>query len=628
LHTALCYRQHVKRCLLALLIVAACHHGTRHTLVPDVPTTGNATARSRFQDAKAKFLRDGTEGSEFAQIVEDFPQDPIVPWAELYAGMASLKDHKYGDADAHFTKAAEANADAGLSTRARMFLGITKNYEGDAATARKLLAGTDQAIENDDERTEWLAAAAYATAAGDKPLAALPIFDQLYARVTPTERAVIVARVEDVVAGADPNLLARVYDELADRKGPSIAVVGSRLVLIAEQTGDAQRAAKLRTDLAPVRAAVGLPATITATQAGGAAATGGNPGLIGAVIPIGSKTQSRVAEAAIAGLGLAAGAPSGTGVAAIETRKAVDQTEAAAAVDDLASKNVVAIIGPIDGASVDAAAARAGDHQVPLISLATAPEQRTSGAYVFHVRHAAEARARTLAQRALAKGVKTFAVLAPENGYGKAVGAAFVAAVAKGGGTVVKTVTYPRGTKSFAEQAAQLGTGWTAVFVPDQADTLGLIAPALAATGNLPRPMPFPKKVIGGRPVLLLSTAEDLNDQYLVNAGRHSEGALLAPGFYPDDDDPKQKPFIDAFKAAYGHPPTATDAYAYDAAELVAAGAAGGRAGLAQTLSAGQLAGVTGTIQFDKDHRRADPGVLYTVVQETGGVYAIRVANP
>jgi ABC-type branched-subunit amino acid transport system substrate-binding protein len=626
LHTALCYRQHVKRCLLALLIVAACHHGTRHTLVPDVPTTGNATARSRFQDAKAKFLRDGSEGAEFAQIVQDFPQDPIVPWAELYAGMAALKDHKYADADAHLAKAAESNADAGLSTRARMFLGITKNYEGDAATARKLLAGTDKAIENDDERTEWLAAAAYATAAGDKPLSALPIFDQLYDRVSPAERAVILARVEDVVAGADPNALGRVYDELADRKGPSIAVVGSRLILVKEQTGDAQGAAKLRTDIAPVRAAVGLPATITAAQAGGAGTTGGNPGLIGAVIPLGSKTQSRVAEAAVAGLGLAAGAPTGKGVAAIETRKAVDQTEAAAAVDDLASKNVVAIIGPIDGSSVDAAAARAGDHQVPLISLATAPEQRATGAFVFHVRHAAEARARTLAQRALARGIKTFAVLAPENGYGKAVGAAFTKEIEKGGGKVVTTVTYAKGTKSFAAQAAQLGTSWTAVFVPDQADVLGLIAPALAATGNLARPMPFPKKVIGGRPILLLSTAEDLNDQYLVNAGRHSEGALLAPGFYPDDGDPKLKPFVDSYKAAYGHPPAATDAYAYDAAQLVAAGAAGGRAGLTQTLTSGQLTGVTGAIQFDKDHRRADPGVLYTVVQETGGVFQIRVA--
>ena len=113
--------------------------------------------------------------------------------------------------------------DAGLALRARMFLGIAKNYEGDAASARQLLAGTDKAIENDDERTEWLAAVAYATAAGDKPLTALPVFDQLWDRVTPAERAVILARVEDVVAAANPNALARVYDELADRKGPSIA---------------------------------------------------------------------------------------------------------------------------------------------------------------------------------------------------------------------------------------------------------------------------------------------------------------------------------------------------------------------------------------------------------------------
>ena len=340
---------------------------------------------------------------------------------------------------------------------------------------------------------------------------------------------------------------------------------------MSEAAGDAARGAKLRIDIAPVRAAVGLPATITASQAGGVSSTNGNPGLVGAVVPIGSKKEGRVAEAAIAGLGLAAGAPTGKGVAAIETRKAVDQSEAAAAVDELAAKNVVAIIGPIEGASVDAAAARAADHQLPLISLATAPEQRTSGPFVFHVRHSAEARARTLAQRALAKGITKFAVLAPENGYGKGVSAAFEATVAKGGGTIVTTVTYPKSTKSFAGQAAALGRRGRRCSSPDEADVLGLIAPALAATGNLARPLPFPKKVIGGGRSCCSSTAEDLNDQFLVNAGRHSEGALLAPGFYPDDDDPKEKPFVDAYRIAYGHPPAATDAYAYDAAQLVAA---------------------------------------------------------
>ena len=44
-------------------------------------------------------------------------------------------------------KVIEANADPGLTARARLFLGITKNYTGDTAAARKLLVGGDKAVE-------------------------------------------------------------------------------------------------------------------------------------------------------------------------------------------------------------------------------------------------------------------------------------------------------------------------------------------------------------------------------------------------------------------------------------------------------------------------------------------------
>jgi branched-chain amino acid transport system substrate-binding protein len=127
--------------------------------------------------------------------------------------------------------------------------------------------------------------------------------------------------------------------------------------------------------------------------------------------------------------------------------------------------------------------------------------------------------------------------------------------------------------------------------------------------------------------VLVLSTAEGLAGKYIADAGRHSEGALLAPGFYPDDADPDAKPFIDRFTAAYGRAPGATEAYAYDAAQLAAAAGTGGRAALAAQLAKAQLPGVTGTIQFDADHRRADPGLVYTVVEETGGTFAIRLVH-
>lgn len=630
LFTSICYRHHVKHALIALLllVLAACPRQTRKTLVPDVPQHGDAQARSRFLEAKNRFLRDGGQAGDFKRIIAEFPNDPIVPWAELYAGIAAMKERNFAEADAQLTKLVSSDVNPGIIARAELFLGITKNYLGNPAAARELLARSERAIENDDERTEYLAAVAYSTAAGERPLQALPVFDQLFPRVSPTERALIVARCQELVAALDRNTLERLFDQIPDRRGPAISAVGSRLVILYEHAGDAARAARMRENMVPVRAAVGLPRTITEAEVGSATATAtGNPGLLGAVVPLGSARANRVAEAAVAGLGLAAGAPDGKGVVAIETRAAVDKTSSAEAVDALARQNVVAIVGPIDNASVDGAAARAESLGVPLISLSTTAEQRSVGRFVFHIRHSPEHRARMLAQRALAKGVRTFAVLAPDSAYGKGISAAFTDAVTQGGGTVVQTVTYPAAAKSFTKEVAALKKGWDAVFVPDEATRLSLIAPALAASGHIPKAMPWPKKLRNGRPILLLSTAEGLDANYLANAGRHSEGALLAPGFYPDAADPTQKPFIDRFVAAYGHAPEATEAYAYDAAQIAAAAGAHGRAGLAAALGRGQLQGVTGAIRFDEQHRRSDPGVIYTVVEESPGVLAIRVAN-
>lgn len=616
----------MKHALIALLLVlGACHGRIRKTLTPQEPTHGNAEARSRFLDAKSRFGSDGTSASDFKAIVEDFPNDPIVPWAELYAGIAAIKGRDFAEADKQLTKVIADSPNPGLTARASMFLGIAKNYAGDYAAARKYLAGADRAIENDDERTEFLAAVAYSTAAGDSPLQSLGVFDELYGRVTPAERAVIVARVQEVVSSTDRNTLERLFDSIANRRGPAIGAVGSRLVIIYERAGDAARAAQMRENMVPVRAALGLPRTITEGEVGGAATTSGDASLVGALVPLGSREENRLAEAAVAGLGLAAGAPDGKGVAAIETRAAIDKPTSAEAVDVLAGKNVIAVVGPIKGSSVDAAAERAESLGVPLISLATNAELRTSSRFVFHIRHSPDARAKVLAQRALAAGIKTFAVLAPESDYGAGTSKAFAEEVARGGGRIVTTVTYPAGTKSFADRTSKLKGSFDGVFVADDARHLGLIAPSLAAAGLVPKPTPFPtKKLVQGRPILLLSLAEGLDADLLSDAGRHATGALLAPGFFPDNADPVQKPFIDRFVAAYGRAPGATEAYAYDAAQLAAAAGGGGRQGLAATLATGTLAGVTGAIKFDANHRRADPGVVYTVVEETGGVFAIR----
>lgn len=586
--------------------------------MPDVPTTGDATARNRFQDARAKFLRDGHDSGEFQRIAEEYPEDPIVPWAQLYAGIADVKARKIASAVKQLAEVVDTKADPGLTARARLFLGIARNYAGEPAAALPLLKDGESAIEDDADRTEYLAALAYATAAaGDPPLRALALFDQLYPRVTPTERAAIVVRLEEVVAAADANLVKRAFDQLPDRKGPSFAVLATRLVAISDAEGNAREAQRMREIATPARAALGLPRVATGELAAARALE-----LIGAVLPKGK--SERIALAAFAGLGVAAGVSDGKGVAAIEVRTAGDAATAGGAIDYFAGANVVAVIGPTDRDAVDAAGARAEALGVPMLSLSGRAEKIATRRAVFHVMHSGEARARALAQRALARNVKRFAVLAPDSGYGKALTAAFTDEVSRHGGTIVTSATYKADTKSFASVAGKVEGAWDAIFVPEDASTLALIAPALDAAGLKPRPLGT--KLRGGRAVLLLSTAENLSGAFLTDAGRHAEGALLAPGYYPDDQDPASKAFVDRFIAAFGRAPGFLEAYAYDAVQLVAAAGGSGRSGLAANLGKVQLVGLTGTIRFDADHRRADPGTLYTVVDETGGL-AIRVAK-
>lgn len=608
---------------IALFVsLAGCPRPTRRTLVPEVPQNGDVSARTRFNEARTRFLQDGGGPEAFQKIVRDFPEDPIVPWANLYAGIAAIRDRKFAAAKTSLEAAIAANVDAGLTTRAELFLGITKNYLGDAAGALPLLRRGQSAIENETEKTEYLAAAAFATAtAGEQPLQSLGLFDQLYARVSATEQAVIVARCEEVVARADRESLRRVFDQLQNRQGPAMAAVATRLALLADVAGATDEAKQMREVAGPARVAVGLPRTISTS--GAASAVGeGEAGLLGAVMPLGGK-QNRVAEAAVAGLGAAAGVGDGKGVVAVEVRAAGDAAAAALAVEELTKASVIAIVGPIDGAAVDAASVRAESLGVPLLSMSTRAEERTAGRYTFHVVHSSEARARALARTAIDKGVTTFAMLSPDSGYGKAVSAAFADEVSKAGGSIVTKITYPADSKSFASFAGKLDGSWQGVFVPEQADRLELIAPALMAAGKVPAPVGT-KKVSAGRPIVLLSTAEGITGSYIAAAGRHSHGALFAPGYYPDDKSATQKVFLERFIATFGRAPGAIEAYAFDAAQLVAAAGTGGRAALAQKLATGELTGVTGVIKFDGErHVRSDRGVIYTVTEDSGA-YAIR----
>jgi ABC-type branched-subunit amino acid transport system substrate-binding protein len=237
----------------------------------------------------------------------------------------------------------------------------------------------------------------------------------------------------------------------------------------------------------------------------------------------------------------------------------------------------------------------------------------------FQLIHGPDARAAELARRALASGARSFAVFGPESPGAGRLTEAFRRAVTAGGGRIVVQASYPPGTSSFATPLAPLRrTTFDAIFIPEDADRLELVAPALAVIDVWSRGLARRPAASGTprREVLLLSTAVGLSKRLVRNAGRYVQGALLAPGFCAASDDPRSARFVARFRQLYGQDPSATDAYGFDGMRLLRGTIERGartRADVLRLLASESRDGVTGTVKFGPDHTRIDPPPVYTV---------------
>jgi ABC-type branched-subunit amino acid transport system substrate-binding protein len=241
----------------------------------------------------------------------------------------------------------------------------------------------------------------------------------------------------------------------------------------------------------------------------------------------------------------------------------------------------------------------------------------------FQLIHGPDARAAELARRALGAGARTFAILGPDSPAGQRHAQAFERAVTAGGGRITVHATYMAGASSFAPAVAQLRkASFDALFIPDDADRLELVAPALAVADLWSRPLGAAKRPppAPGAPkrkeIFLLSTAVGLSKRLVKNAGRYVQGALLSPGFFASGDDPRSTSFINRFRQLYNQDPSATDAYGFDGVRLLRATVERGartRADVLRVLGSESFEGVTGTFRFGPEHGRVDPPLVYTV---------------
>ena len=588
---------------------------------PELPAgaTNDPGGDADFAAAKARFDAGDAAGARpLLQAFHDHhPQHPARPAADLMLARLALARGDAETARGLLEPWTSPPPDEGTGSSARYYLGLAFVRLGQFARARELLlpflppAGA--AGPGDDALCELRGALAEATAGVGELPAAIELWDAYARGGREPEQAYARERITALAGKLGPDALVQTFRS-APPKGLVRALLAGPAAGALRARGDAAGAKEIASEGADARQAVGLDSP------SGRGSSAGDPGRLGLELALSGKFQP-VGEAALRAAMLATGAPAAPAMQLDLRDPGADRIRAQQRLDDLAADAVIGVVMAFDLRDERGGAPLSAADGMPLLMLDNDAAAALPPS-AFMLVHSSAARAAALARTALNLGARSFALVGPDTSVGKALRSAFKQAVTEAGGHVAADASYPPGSTSFTGVVATIKRAQPqVVFVADGADRLELIAPALAAADlwaapwGAPRPAGAPGKP-RPRNVLLLSTAADLSPRLLQSSGRYVQGALLAPGFYAGADDPRARGFVDAYRAAYGQDPHATEAYAYDGVNAIRAALAAGaktRGDLLHALAEGTFQGLTGLLRFGAAHERADAPVVYVV---------------
>ena len=311
-----------------------------------------------------------------------------------------------------------------------------------------------------------------------------------------------------------------------------------------------------------------------------------------------------------------------------------DPDRSAQAVSELTrEQRVMAIAGPLTGGAAAAAATRAQQEKIPLLSLSQRDGIPQAGDHVFRLSLTSRAQVAALVQHAMEeKGLRQFAVLAPENRQGQEMTEIFVEEVKKRGGRVTATQSYAENATDFKPQLFALQglradapsrpaqgeekrapLSFQALFIPDYADRIVLIAPQVAFYGI--------------RDIQLLGINGWNSPELLRQAGDHVEGAIFVDGFFRNSFDPVVREFVRMYQDQYGEEPSILEAQGFDAANillsLLSSSAVRNREELRQgLLRLNGFQGATGATSFDSQGEALKE--LFVLQVQKGEIVQIR----
>ncbi|OPL12825.1 MAG: hypothetical protein AVO39_03950 [delta proteobacterium MLS_D] len=281
-----------------------------------------------------------------------------------------------------------------------------------------------------------------------------------------------------------------------------------------------------------------------------------------------------------------------------------DPAEARRAVEDLVfDENAVALLGPLESRSAFEAAERAHHLRTPIMTLTQAQGVTELGDYVFRNFITADGQVEALVDYAVNRlGVRRFAVLYPDDAYGREMMFRFWYAVATRGGAVEGMEPYEQDQTDFSKEIKRLVNlevgkdktdipvvNFDAIFIPDSALKARLIAPQLDF-----------HDVIGVR---MLGTNEWNVPDLLEGETDYLEGAVFVDVFFKDSNAPEVTDYLDKFYGAFGREADGIEALAYDAASILIEGIINGGARTPSDLrdwlsDLRNYSGVTGMTSF------------------------------
>ncbi len=252
--------------------------------------------------------------------------------------------------------------------------------------------------------------------------------------------------------------------------------------------------------------------------------------------------------------------------------------ESARIVTELAGEaGVMAIAGPLTGGAAAVAAEQAQRIGIPLLSLSPRDGLPETGSFIFRNSLTSRQQVEALVRHAMERqGITSFAVLHPESKLGYEMTDLFIREVQYRGGRVVATQTYDEKATDFRRQVKLLKgedpnvpdeaakeretvrrapLPFQALFIPDYADKISLIAPQLVFYG------------IEGAQLLGINgwNSPDL----LRTTGRYLQGAIFVDGFFLASADPAIRQFVDNYLTKYGEEPTILEAQGFDVANIL-----------------------------------------------------------